>query len=45
MGKCSRAGAGLAAADALAAGWLDERGPIDAGYLMKTAEVYPSGGF
>ena len=34
------AGAGLAAAEALAAGWHEERWPVDAGHMAKTVAVY-----
>ena len=35
-----KAGALLAAAEALAAGWLEERWCADAGHLVKKVEVY-----
>ena len=38
------AGGGLAAAETLAVGWLEERQYVDAGHLVKAVEVYPSAG-
>ena len=36
--------AGLAAAEALAAGWLEERWYLDTDYLVKIIKVYSSAG-
>ena len=36
--------AGLAAAEALLAGWLEERRHVNAGHLVKMVEVYRSAG-
>ena len=38
------AGAGLAAAEAITAGWFEERLCVNAGQLVKMIEVYPSAG-